>query len=300
MERSWETREELLAAASAAGHEISPSQLGRLYRAGLVPSPQTHSLGRGKGTESRYPLGASVRLLRVLEIRAQEHRLAQTSWRIWWEDGGGMPPGGRAVLTHTAKVLDEQRDYLVRLVTGDQEQIPAAVAEMDRLYAAAEHGALSGPLAEVRKNVGRERFAAVIRTMGEIAAGQFNDETADEESKEALALVESALELGRARTDHLADAQPWLTGDVITNFSALSKFLSRSTLELADTDDFRLDLARTEIQSLIKVVSGAARLFEHLHGRGAFGFGLLARFFAVNDPRSQATALLDLAAAPRG
>ena len=211
MDEKWETREQLFAAAKAARQPVSPSQLGRLYRAGLIPEPEIHALGRGRGTESRYPSGTSARLVRVMEIHARERRLAHTAWRLWWEDGGVIPPPARELLTRVARSLDDERDRLAALLAGDEAGTPASIAEMDQLYADAENDRIRGPLGEARRNVGRERFATVVRALAEVGAGRIAARVGDDYQDDAGRLVDRALGLERARTDRVAGSVPWLT-----------------------------------------------------------------------------------------
>lgn len=293
MDERWETRQQLFAAAKAARHPVSPSQLGRLHRAGLIPAPQIRALGRGRGTESRYPPGTSACLVRVMEIHAREHRLTSTAWRLWWEDGGKIPAPARKLLVRAARSWDEERDRLVTLLAGDEAGAPAAVAEMDQLYADAENDRLRGPLGEARRNVGRERFATVVRVLGEVGAGRFISRDHDGDADEAGRLIDRALGLERGRTDRLASAAPWLNSDPGVDLGLLSDILgARSMVGLAEISDSQIDLARVEVQSLIGVVTAVAPLVERLHGRGAFGLGMMGRLFGASAPRSQALILL--------
>src|SRR5438105_15226652 len=102
----FESKDELLAAASNAGFEVSEAQLARWHRAGLLPRPQVRSLGRGKGTESLYPPGTRQRLIRVAQVHVEEHRLANAAWRLWWEDGGPLTKSARRFLSQMAGGLD--------------------------------------------------------------------------------------------------------------------------------------------------------------------------------------------------
>ena len=293
MDEHFETREQLFAAASDAGRPVSPSQLGRLHRAGLIPAPQIRALGRGRGTESRYPAGTAARLVRVMEVHSQEHRLAQTAWRLWWEDGGLIPPPARQLLTRVASSVDQERERLAALVAGDHAGNFEAVAEMDQLYADAENDRLPGPLGEMRRNVGRERFATVVRTIAEVGAGRFTAPDSDDEQDDAGRLVDRALGLDRARTDRLAGSEPWLTSEPAVDLALLSQIIgSQSLLELAQSSDSQIDLARVEMQSLVNVVTAIGPLLERLHGRGAFGLGTMGRLFSLRDARTQALLLL--------
>jgi hypothetical protein len=288
MDDSRETRDQLIAAAAAAGYVISSSQLGRLYRAGLVAKPSTRALGRGLGSESRYPPGTAARLVRVLEVRAKEHRLSDTAWRLWWEDGGSMPPAVRVLLTGRARSLDNDRQRLAALLDGDLAGEPDAVAEIDQLYRDAEDGRVSGPLGAARRNVGRERFAAVARVLVEVAAGSF---TAGE--GESSELLGRALGLTRTPTDRLAEASFSLTDGLDGDLAVISGMLrSLNLCELASSDEIALDAARFEIRSLIAVVTTITPLLERLHGRGASGFGLISRAFGRRDAHSEVLMLL--------
>lgn len=293
MGENWETREQLLAAARAAGHPVSPSQLGRLYRADLISRPQVRALGRARGTESRYPPGTAARLIRVMEARSKESRLTHVAWRLWWEEGGQLPPAARKLLIEAARSVDEQREWLAKLLAGDETGEPAAVAEMDRLYTDVEKARMRGPLGEARHNVGSDRFATVVRVLAEVSAGRFAVGETEFDPNEAGGLVERAFGLERARTDRLAGSTPWLTDLLDVDLEMLSEIVgSLSMRDLAEGDASQLDLARSEIRSLIGVVTTIAPHFEHLHGRGAFGLGTMARFFAAGSPHNQALILL--------
>jgi hypothetical protein len=293
VDANWETREQLLAAARAAGHPVSPSQLGRLYRADLISRPQVHALGRGRGTESRYPPGTAARLTRVMEARSKDPRLTHVAWRLWWEEGGQVPPAARKLLIEAAKSVDAQREWLAKLLAGDETGEAAAVAEMDQLYTDVEKGRVRGQLGEVRRNVGSDKFATVVRVLAEVSAGRFTAGETEFDPEEGGGLVERAFGLERARTDRLAGSTPWLTGLFDADLEMLSEIIgSLSMRDLAESDASKLDLARGEIRSLIDVVTTIGPHFEHLHGRGAFGLGTMARFFAAGSPRYQALILL--------
>ncbi|MGH2869450.1 MAG: hypothetical protein ACRDNK_18045 [Solirubrobacteraceae bacterium] len=228
-----------------------------------------------------------------MEIHASEHRLAHTAWRLWWEDGGPITPIARKLLTTVARSWDRERHRLAELVAGDEAGTPDAIAEMDQLYRDAENNRLRAPLGEARRNVGRERFATVVRVIAEVSAGRFAAPGNDDVQDDADRLFERALGLERGRTDRLAGAEPWLTSDPGLDLAILSQLLGPLSIhELAESNDAELDIARGEIQSLIAVVSAVAPLLERLHGRGAFGLGLTGRLFGARHPRSQALILL--------
>jgi hypothetical protein len=290
----FESKEELLAAASNAGFEISEAQLARWHRAGLLPRPQVRSLGRGKGTESLYPIGSSQRLVRVAQVHADEHRLSNAAWRLWWEDGGPPTNSARRFLVKVASGLDKQREYVADLVERDAAGDPNAVEEMDKLLNAMERDRLPQPLGQARRRSGTNQFPTVGRMILEIVADRFDGFDVDPETGEDDgALLERSWGLERARTDRLAAAGPWLEGDLAPDLARLGHLLAANPmLELAQQPDTKLDAARIEAQEFLTTITTAARMFARLFGKDAFGYGMLGDLFSLSKGEGQAMLLL--------
>ncbi len=229
----------------------------------------------------------------MLEVRAREHRLTYVAWRLWWEDGGIIPAPAREVLIRAAASLENQREQLNASISEIEAGDPAEIAANERMLSEAAYGRLRGPLAEVRSNVGREQFATVVQTLISAGTGRRLHQASDGSlSAGSEALVEQALGLEQGRTDHFANSEPWL-GEAGLDLARLSEIVaSRSFRDLAHTDNLELDFARTEIQSLITTIVPIAKLIQQIHGKGAFGLGLVGRFFELSDPHSQAMILL--------
>jgi hypothetical protein len=289
-----ESKEDLLAAAAAAGLEVSEAQLARWHRAGLLPRPTVRSLGRGRGTESLYPPGSSLRLVRVAEVHRQEHRLSHAAWRLWWEDGGPPSKAARGFLANLAAGLDKGREQIVDVVEGDAQGEPEAAKKMDTLLNALERDRLPQPLGQSRRRSGATRFATVGRIIFEIAADRFQDFAVDSETGEDDgALLERSWGLERARTDHLATSGPWLEGDLAPDLARLGHLLAGTSMrELAQAPDASLDAARIELKEFVTTFTTAARMFERLFGKDAFGYGMLRDLFAIGESKGQATFLL--------
>lgn len=213
-----ESRAEVLEAAHEAGFSLSTPQLGRLHRAGLIAGPNTRSLGRGKGTASEFPPETSTRLLRILELQRREGitKLSAIGWRLWWEDGGILPPPARTLLEDMASSWDEQRRMLSELMERDEQGDTEAREQMDHLYADAENGRVAGPIGVARRNAGREGFSSVFGVIADVATGRFKsygdseepDEDGTPQPQTGGALVEKALGLDRARRDRIAGNEP--------------------------------------------------------------------------------------------
>jgi hypothetical protein len=292
-----ETREQLLAAATAAGVAVSQAQIARWHRAGLLPRPLVRSLGRGRGTVSLYPLGTGQRLVQVAQLRQGERRLTWVAWRLWWDDGGALPEPARQLLAQVAQRWEQHRTHLAEFLAREEAGEAAATDEMDAIYHQAETRQLDRQLGHVRRNVGRKRFSTVMRVFAEIGVGRFQGyergASASEKDSETGALVERAMGLDRARSDRLADAGPWLDGDSEVDFVRLSQALNTWPLAAgASANDEELNQARAELRAFLAVITTMAPLFERLFGRAAFGFGTITRILDLQAPDLQAFMLL--------
>jgi hypothetical protein len=294
MANEWETREQLLEAAVSAGYPLSSAQLGRLHRAGLIPAPVVRALGRGRGIESRFPRGSAARLVRVAAVHAKVHRLSDVAWRLWWHDGGEMPPPALEALRRVAASVDAQREALATLLEDSDAGTPEGVAGLDKLYADAKRSHLPGPLAELRRNVGREHFGSVVHGLSAAAAGRTQD----------TAHTDTELDVLLRRTFGFDPAQPGRDGDgapagggkplALEAFAELSA--AHSASELANADSSELDQARVQARSLVAMVSAAASLFDRFGGPGTPSLGPASRMLAGERPHDQMLFLLSVLA----
>ncbi len=109
------TRDELLGITDRLRLDVSETQLVRWHKAGLLPRPTRHSLGRGQGTESRYPAVALSQVLAITWFFQQHRRLEEVRWALWCF-GFGVTEGVRADLlkrleTWHAALLRGYRDF---------------------------------------------------------------------------------------------------------------------------------------------------------------------------------------------
>lgn len=303
MTEPWESRTEVLQAAHEAGCSLSAPQLGRLHRAGLIASPRTRSLGRGKGTVSEFPAGTAARLLRVMELQRQEgtKKFSIIGWRLWWEDGGPLPPPARDLLTDVASSWDEARRGLSDLITRERAGDADAERRMDELYTAAEHARMDGPVGTARRKTGREGFSSVVRVFIEIATGHFESYNDTEDPSEdgtpqpqtTGALVEKALGLDRARRDRIGANEPRFSGSSEVDLANLSRLIGRRDLaQHAHAPDAALNEARVEVRSLVTLLRAFAPIVERTIGRDAGGYGTMGRVFARLTVQADAFMLL--------
>jgi hypothetical protein len=301
---SWEPRAQLHRAAQTAGFKLSDPRLGRLHRAGLIPSPRIRHLGRGKGTVSEFPSGSTTRLLRVLELQKREgtQKFSTIAWCLWWEDGGTLPGPARELLVGTAVRWDRKREELSELLAREDAGDPDAERHMDALYHAVEHGAVDGPLGTIRRNVGRQGFSSAARVFLQVATGRFASyQDQDEPGEDGIpqpgttgALVERALGLDHARSDRIAGNEPRFTGSSEADLRLLSDLVGDRKLGplVTSTSDAELDNVRTDVRKLLDLIATFAPMVERVLGGDTAGYRTIARTLNLRTPRSQAFMLL--------
>ena len=86
-----EKASEVLDTAVAAGYRITPDQMARLHRDGLIQTPIWKSLG-ADGSISIYPVGTSRQVLAVLQLRHAGISNNRIGWILWRE---GFPISDR-------------------------------------------------------------------------------------------------------------------------------------------------------------------------------------------------------------
>lgn len=188
-----ETREELLAPAKARGYDVTEHQLARWRHKGLLPSPQQHALGRGRGTRTICPLGTGRQLLRLCEIHFDggERRLLYVGWRLWWEgfDDISLLKPVRALLTRVAAKLDEELTALLDPDTG----IPYE-DKWEQMMKESREGRLDKPIIRMRRRVRQDLMPTLMSIMLEVPLGLYEtfqvgavEGTAEDDSDSRLA-----------------------------------------------------------------------------------------------------------------
>ena len=288
----WEPRKSLLAAT--ADYRLTGTRLSRLHRSGLIPRPRTRSHGRGRGRQSLYPPGTRTRLLRVLELQQEVRGFADLAWRLWWEDGGEVPEAVRARLRRVAAEWEAHREELAGLLAGEDEGEPKAEEKMESVYRELERDRPPPGLGGMRRNVGPEGFASVFRVLAEVFSGRFAGygETEDEEETGREELVERAFGIDRARSEPLADGEPWFEGSSEEDMLSLSALLDDCSLsELAEADEADLNAARDELHAFVDNVLTVTSVVSKTLGPAA-GLGTATAVFRDMRAGEQATLLI--------
>lgn len=167
------TGADLCALARMRGYFLSPAQLARWQRAGLLPRPHRQGLGRGHGSRAVYAPVVSEQVLLLCAFHARTWRLRDLAWLAWWTGFPVALPAIREQLRAAAATLSGLVAWCVMLarraeaaqIAGDDDPLLDAA---ERLAAARLN---SRPLRRVRRRIGRDGFVTFVRMLVPLAAG---------------------------------------------------------------------------------------------------------------------------------
>lgn len=288
---SGETADELITRMQEHEFTVTKPELARWHRAGLLPRPERHSLGRGRGTVSVYPPGTVDQLHALCLFHRSEKRLPYVAWHLWWV--------GYDVPIHYARQLLEQAAAAWHRAIGElqylQEHPEMMTEQIERTRIMRFP---FKPLTQARKRVGRKDFPTFIGVLVRIASGAFEGYVIDPQTgtdAHERALVEKAFGLRRARTERLAGAKPWLAGEDISKAFKICSALLREHPpgnDLETAQDVDLLNARDEVRSFLTFMESLSTTLDSLLGQGALGFSVFADVVRALGPRDQAMMLL--------
>jgi hypothetical protein len=150
-------------------------------------------------------------------------------------------------------------------------------------------------IAQARKRVGREKFPAFVKVLADVGSGTFEGYVINPESGiDERWIIEKGLGLQQARTNRLANAEPWLTGDTGATLQELSSCLRNHPLgeDISTMSEAELTDAREEVRCFLSAFDSISRTFDHMFSKGAFGFSVFAEAIRALGPRDQAIILL--------
>jgi len=285
------TADELITHMQEHEFTVTKPELARWHRAGLLPRPERHSLGRGRGMVSVYPPGAADQLHALCLFHRSEKRLPYVAWRLWWA-GYDVP------IQYARQFLEEAAATWCRAI-GELENLEKHPEMMTELI---ERSRIIRfpfkPLTQARKRVGRKDFPTFIGALIRIASGTFEGYTIDPETgtdTRERAIVEKAFGLRRARTERVAGAKPWLAGEDMSEAFKMCSALLRvhppgNALETVQDSD--LLNARDEVRSFLVFMESLSTTLDSLLGQGALGFSVFADVIRALGPQDQAMMLL--------
>jgi hypothetical protein len=165
---------------------------------------------------------------------------------------------------------------------------------MESVYRELERDRLPPRLGGMRRNVGSAGFASVFRVLAEVFSGRFAGygETEDEEEANREDLVERAFGIDRARSEPLADGEPWFEGSSEEDMLSLSALVDDCSLsELAEAEEADLNAAREELHAFVDNVLTVSSVVLKTLGPAA-GLGTATAVFRDMRTGEQATLLI--------
>lgn len=188
--------DDLIAAVGAADGPLTPRQVARWHRAGLLPTPvpRSRGAGGGRGKLYGYPIIAVRQLRALLALLKIKQRLAWVGYMLWWNGYVVGPRYVRDPLSKAAERLQSLRAAFETADSASDADLPAADAALD-VAIVKFLGKHRPPVSEIRKGY----YEMLLRTLVGVGVAP------DEEGLEAyrtiipLATAPDALATGTVR-----------------------------------------------------------------------------------------------------
>lgn len=311
-----EAAADVLHAAMAAGFVVSPAQLARWHRIGLLSTPWQQPLGQGKGSRTLYPDGTTKQLLALCRLHEHERSLAAIGWGLWVQRFAVADEYWRPMFRGVALSWDNERRRIARAVYPNNARKPSERALKLFVEQAAR---VANPIfARMRKRVRtRQRSSKdklvdraisedyrahatddlefLVRTIVDVFLGRFQ-KWPDPKNKYAQSvkgrIVDRAMGIQKARVNQIPRIGPMLAesaAPVLAQLSELFRVPMAKYLDRANDQD--IFAARDEWFALSSLFASIGPVMEWAFGKHAFAFRNAGQFLNV-DPASQARLIL--------
>jgi hypothetical protein len=294
----WESADEVLQFARAAGHDPSRYQLARWHKSGVIPRPRTRYLQGRRGLETMYPPGTSDLVVDICELEVRRRGLGTAAWQLWWLGHDREMAEIRSYLEKVCRDYDKTLAKMRGLVRSDAK-VPGSSYTVRGYFRGSPD--LKAPLGTIRRYLnwgGRGEFDGFL----EMVLRSLLGDTAPQSLEEHV-LFQKAFHFDQARLfPVLGSRDRWET----ENSSAvtwMATFLSRPLAErLQEASDEDLLEARRLTRQFFEFVVTFGEvmnwIFKREHG---LGFGFVAKLLErlLDDPSRQAVMLLVFDAARR-
>ena len=246
-------RADLIAHAKANGYVVSVAQLERWHKAGLLPRPHKRYKGKGKGTESRYPVITRDQVLSLCAALGESRHLDRAKWSVWC---AGFP------LTDLARAfLVERTDELLNSATAQL----AGEATRRSVIHRAGFGPAPVELRPIRTELGNRGFQDFMRAVLALFAGQLD--ASSENVSPALGILLLGLSAANANPKLRAAVTPQ-RGMLPTGVMEVLRFCDLTTLRasLASASDVELERARDDCRiawTFVRSIAPTAPMAVH-------------------------------------
>lgn len=267
--RPFETADEIITSCRGIA-PLTKARLAKWHRAGLIERPTTVRLGRGKGSESRYPLGTTKLVVALLNHKKKRMKTADFAWDLWW---AGLPVPTATIRRILSRFTDDWDKCLTK-------------RDIDEDLAKIETQRLPKPVARIRKRVGRENVRAVAEAMLSVFTDRLDPSAVDAVDP---SILDKAFDLKRARTDKLTTAGPFIQSDQNDILRLMQPMFRGKSMAatLGALNDEQIRRSRDEYRAEIGVLDHASKQTAIIHGKGAFGFDALGALAVPENRRGQ-------------
>ncbi len=164
------TRSALLAFAAREGESVSPAQLDRWRKAGLLPTPVLRGRGQGLGMEARYPASAGAQLVRIARELRTTRDVDAVRWRLWWKGEAIEASVIRRYLTAALNATHELAALVDRMDADDSE----ADAASKRFERSTRQRSRDAAYARLRRSIGLHEHVGFALLLAQAFAGRYD------------------------------------------------------------------------------------------------------------------------------
>jgi hypothetical protein len=288
----------VLAAARAAGFQVSEDQLSGWHRDGLIPRPKQSWTEGIAGSQTIYPPGASDQLCALCTIQKENRSSVNWGWKLWWL---GFPVDDRywrMKLKAHALLHDKSSREFIHVLGNNQD---------DDLYEIAVTTWRTGrtrnvPFRQLRRRLVAGHFEGMLGLVLQILECGFRGWSfASSDDTDALRermMIERVFGFRRASNTHEMVCDPTMHDDIEDALHLLSDQLGETKIAsvLKVSPDSRIAEARMQLRVILFAVSGTDGNSSLL---GRYGGPVLKALAQRMTPGDQAVFLLYLLALKR-
>lgn len=173
---SYETTEQILDTLRSAEQEISTQQLLDWSRQGLIPRAQQTGLGRGQGSQTRFPIGTCKQVYALVQIRRFTGRnLDHAGWMLWIHGFEVADKYWKKPFADASNELFKVIQYATdKELLKDQNEISIseeAIITLEEIARGRNKSEFFGP---IRRSIGRNNYVIFLRIIFEVILGIFD------------------------------------------------------------------------------------------------------------------------------
>lgn len=289
LEQGWITSDRFREALANSGSSVTPVQIERWRREGLLPSPRQIGNGRGKGSHTEVPLASVAQAQEIASLYAIRRKRNWVGWQLWVRGFDVAERYWREPLENAQRALSIVRDAgtkfeAIRSETdgADADAIKAAA------LAIARGTVLLAPFTKLPSDMVETLIGYGIETL----RGEFTgfSTAADENPNRDLAAVIEAIGAATAEHHLVGGHGIEFKGQIEPVFREISEGVSRITRQRRIAEP-PLE-TRQEFLMALEIGIWLNRHFKPQFGRNALGLGAFSRIAANSAITLQATMLL--------